>query len=148
MIRLATVDDIPEIVRIGELMAEEGRYSHIKYNHDKVSRLAYHYITSDRNLLSLSEIDGEIAGFFWGYVSEFNFSNSLMAGEEFWYMLPERRGCRDGIELIKHFAEWAEPFGVVELSAGISLGVNNDKAGRVLMALGFNRSGEGYKRVL
>lgn len=148
MIRPATTGDIAAIVRIGAQMVDEGRYSHAGYSASKAEAFARHYIGSDRNLLVVSEEAGILTGFFFGFIAPFYFSEATFASEELWYVLPEYRGGRDGLRMISAFVEWAKANGVIEISAGVSLGVNNERAGRALRAFGFSPSGECYKRIV
>jgi L-amino acid N-acyltransferase YncA len=145
MIRKAKESDLLSIVRLGKDMVMEGRYSHAGYDADKIYDFAKWYIESPDNLLLVSEINGRICGFFFGYISDFYFSHALMAGEELWYMDAGHRGRRDGVVMVKKFIDWARSKGAIEISAGISLGVDDSKAGKVLKALGFDQAGENYK---
>ena len=145
MIREATENDIDSIVKLGQMTVDEGRYSHIGYKPEKVKKFVNWYLTSPNHLLLVSEIKGRICGFFFGFITDFYFSDVLMASEELWYMAPEHRGKRDGVVMIKKFIDWAKKKNVCELSAGVSLGVDNETAGKVLKAMGFVTSGSNYK---
>ena len=145
MIREAKLKDIPSIVKLGKEMIHEGRYSHAGYDLSKMADFTQWYIESPDNLLLVSVIKGRISGFFFGYISEFYFSTKLMAGEELWYIAKENRGKRDGVIMIKKFINWAKSKGVIEISAGVSLGVDDEKAGRVLKGIGFEPAGQNYK---
>lgn len=62
MIRPASTADIPEIIRLSEIMHQESRYRTLPYNGVKFSALLRRLIDSPEGMVAVAEKDGAIIG--------------------------------------------------------------------------------------
>ena len=101
MIRLATKEDIPRLVEMGQRFRAHSTYSqYLADNPEQMAKLGQQLIDVDG--LLISERDGKIIGMM-GFILHNHFlSGEKVAGEVFWWMEPEYRG--DGLRLL-HEAE-------------------------------------------
>jgi len=147
MIRQMVTDDIEALTSIGAAMHLESAYRHTEYSADKCRALGENIVASPRLVGLVSEINGEINGFFIGVVSEHYFSDTLMASDLLLYVLPEYRNGLSGVRLIKSYIEWAKESGVESdnIQLGQTAGIDPAVVDRLYKKLGFHPSGTIYK---
>ena len=147
MIRQMISDDIEALTSIGAAMHLESNYKHTEYSADKCRALGENIIASPRLVGLVSEIDGEINGFFIGFVNEHYFSDTLMASDLLLYVVPEYRNGLSGVRLIKSYIEWAKESGVESgnIQLGQTAGIDPAVVDRLYKKLGFHPSGTIYK---
>lgn len=111
-LRLATVDDVPEFLRMARLFHHTSPYSGIPFSEDRI--LQYFEIAL-QNPLSviciLSEQDGDVRGMICGVCDAPPFSDLKVATELAWWMDEEYRHSRDSLDLFKAYEEWARRAG-------------------------------------
>lgn len=93
---------------------------------------------SDSNgVVFLAEKDGKFIGFIAGVVQRYFFSKRQRACDMGFYVLPEHRGSRAAIRLIKTFEYWAQEMGVEEIAIGQTTAVDIEKTLRFYAHLGY-----------
>ena len=147
MIRQMVGDDIEALTSIGAAMHLESAYKHTDYSADKCRALGENIISSPRLLGLVSEVDGDINGFFIGVISEHYFSDTLMASDFLLYVIPEYRNGLSGVRLIKSYIEWAKESGIEtgNIQLGQTAGIAPATVDRLYKKLGFHPSGTIYK---
>jgi predicted N-acetyltransferase YhbS len=99
MIRHATKDDYPAIEKHAEAFWVHAPFD-VPYK--KGSAIFYMDIALDQGLLLVAEIDDQIVGFAAGALSPLMGNNDYLNGSELaWWIEPEYRGGRLGIQLMK-----------------------------------------------
>ena len=99
MIRPATKDDYPAIEAGAKRFWEHAPFD-VPYKDG--SALFYMDIAYDHGLLLVAEHDGEIVGFAAGALAPMMGNNDYLVGSELaWWIEPEHRGGRLGIQLMK-----------------------------------------------
>lgn len=95
MIRDASLHDVPEIARLGELFHAEAGWADVcDYSREDTEKTLAHMVESDDGILLVAESDGEIVGMCGGLAHPVYFNHSHKSGQElFWWMKP---GLRDG----------------------------------------------------
>jgi predicted N-acetyltransferase YhbS len=99
LIRLATKDDYPAIENHAEAF-----WLHAPFDvpYKKGSAIFYMDIAFEQGLLLVAEIGGQVVGFAAGALSPLMGNNDYLAGSELaWWVEPEHRGGRLGIQLMK-----------------------------------------------
>lgn len=140
MIRVAKLEDVEEIVRLGYEMHLESRFSCERYDHEKVAKHMASLINGE-GVVFVAEHDGGVVGGIACGVTERWFNDTRVA---FDYALFVRKGSRNGIiamKLVSAFTRWASAFGITTVTAGIVTGVHPDATARMYEALGFDRVG-------
>lgn len=139
MIRPAKLEDLPMLVSLGYEMHLESRFSHERYDAEKVEKLLRSLIEGD-GVIFVADHDGEIVGGFAGGITQRWFNDTKVA---FDYGLFVREGKRNGIiamRLVSAFKSWADIFGAV-VECGIVSGVHPESTERMYHAIGFDRVG-------
>ena len=147
MIRRMVEDDIEILTAIGGRMHSESAYSHTQYSADKCRALGENIIASPNLVGLVSEINGDINGFFIGVVSEHYFSDTLMSSDLLLYVVPKHRNGLSGIRLIKSYIEWAKESGIepCNIQLGQTAGIDPAAVDRLYKKLGFHHCGTLYK---
>ena len=112
----------PEVVRavlqLGKKAHEESAHRHLALDPGYLLDNAERYTHLDKHVFWLAWEDGEAVGVFAGKANPYFFSRDLVAGDSLWYVVPEKRGSRVGLQLLGLFEQWAEDLGVVDIRIG------------------------------
>ncbi len=149
VIREATAADVPELVRLGaEMHAESPAYSWLPF--DDVLALAngHRWVMSDEHLVLTADDDGDLFGVLVGHLGRFFFSRRLIASDIVLYVRAERRGGLAASRMVKRFRDWATERGAAEMCIGVSAGIDSERIGRWLEAMGMDIGAVTYKRRL
>lgn len=145
-IRPLEPDDVPGVIGLGSHMHQESVYRHFDYSENKFGRLLYHYITNPNTCFAYVGTSGSVLnGVLLGSIDEHYFGTDLIASDTLWYVSPQSRGSRVGLQLLRTFEKWAKDRNAAEIYMGVSTGVNPDKTGGVLQKLGYDLVGGNYK---
>ena len=145
-LRRFTEADIPGMIDMGGHMHAESAFARLDYCPEKCRDLGLFYLNNPETCFAaVAEQDGRLVGMFMGYVTEYYFGRERLAHDILWYVLPEVRGSRAGLMLLKAFEDWAKERGVSEVCIGISTAVEFERTGAVLNRLGYVHVGGNYK---
>ena len=135
MIRHATLQDIPALIDLGQVMHAESRYSVMPYLPSRVER-TLHMLMNGAGCVLVAEVDGELVGGFMGACNEHYFSDQKVAGDLAIFVAPEFRGGMLGARLIKSFVEWAQEQGAKIIDTGVTTGVTTPQTEALFAKLG------------
>ena len=128
-------------------MHQESVYRHFNYDPSKCGRLVYNYMTNpDTHFAYVGTFDGALNSVLLGSIGEHYFGTDLIASDTLWYVSPQSRGSRVGLQLLRAFEKWAKERGAAEIYMGISSGLSADKTGAMLEKLGYDVVGGNYKQ--
>jgi L-amino acid N-acyltransferase YncA len=144
MVRDATLEDIPAMIRIGEIMHAESRYSFMTYDGEKVAFTLKTLIGT--GFVRVHEHNGEIDGGMVGYMGEPWFSNERVASELALFIVPGKRGGMAAWYLLSEFVAWCDQQGAREITLAITTGVKVEETGKLYQRLGFEQVGGVFKR--
>ena len=148
-IRSLEYADIPETVELARKFVEESAFSRFQFSHEKMAANLSMAITHPHMAFChVVEHDGRLVGALVGYINEFFFGHDLIASDSGWFILPEYRGSRSAVKLLKNFEAWAKANGAKEVAMGISTDVSPEKTGALLQKLGYVHVGGNYKRAI
>lgn len=134
MIRAATPDDIPFVVRMGVRHLRSGGYDGtIEPDPAAIADLAHSLIGSERGLLLVSEENESVSGMIGMIAAPHPYSGALIAMEMFWYVAPEARGA--GVRLMRAAEEWAKSLGL----SHILMAAPDEKVAHFLERSGYRR---------
>lgn len=85
--------------------------------------------------------DGKLIGFISGMYNEYFFSSKKKVSDLGFYVLPEFRGTRASIRLIKELENWAVKLGSEDLALGQTTAVNMEKTQKFYEKLGYKTVG-------
>lgn len=140
--RAATIEDVPAIVALGELMhAESPHFAGLAWDADKVARTVAHLIDSPRGFVQVVEREGQIVGGVMALAVEHWSSSDLTACDLAVFIHPERRGGMLAARLLTAYRQWAEGLGCKLVQFGILTGVAVEQTEGLAVALGWKRQG-------
>lgn len=136
MIKIATIEDIETILKMGEQFVSEINYGHIT-NAEKYRRVAEEVLQADKKekIVLLCDDVGILAGL----VTPMIFSDTLVATELMWWVHPDHRAKDVGSQLLKTFEYWASQVG----AKFVSMTSVDERVGKFYEANGYGL----YERV-
>lgn len=140
MIRLYDpAKDVPALTALGEKMHNESDYKHLEYHPMEILRSVN--LAPDLYRCWVAEEDNEIYGMLVAIKHPHMFCYGTCVTELILYVTPEKRGGLAAYRLVKKLRQWADDEGAVEVSAGISTGVNVERTSALYQRLGFSEVG-------
>lgn len=142
MIKIATIDDLPEILEMSMKFITSTGYD--KYSNEQtISNLIETIVTGPQDEMIILLIPG--VGFLAGQSSPFAFGPHLLASEIAWWINEERRKSGAGEELIEAFEYWAKN---VARCSIISLTGLDDQIGKFYEKKGYKLYERAYMKEL
>lgn len=90
----------------------------------------------------------DLVGCMIGLTFCYPYSNTLVAGDYIWYVVPEHRGGMVGVRLIRMFENWARDVGAVNICTGATSGINSKRGAAFLEKLGYSPVGTSVQKDL
>lgn len=141
MIRPARSADIPEIIRLSEIMHQESRYRTLTYNGVKFAALLRQLIDSPSGMVAVAERNGDIVGAIAAVVTDHYFADATISYELGLYVEKAHRGTMAGYRLAKEYIYWAKEKGADQIDMGITTGIDEERTGRLYERLGLQHVG-------
>ena len=118
-------------------MVTEAEFSYAKLEKHKILQLY-----KNPNVVIILAIDNDkIVGFIAAILHEYFFSNRKRVSDLGFYVLPEYRGSRAAIKLVKSLETWAKQTGADDLHLGQTTAVDIDKTRQFYERLGYKTVG-------
>ncbi|WP_337261254.1 MULTISPECIES: GNAT family N-acetyltransferase [unclassified Serratia (in: enterobacteria)] len=140
MIRVATHEDIPALVSLGEMLHNESSYARLSYNRGKVFDLMGRVIDG-AGVIFVSVKNGEVVGGIAGAVTEHWFSDEKLAFDYSFFVAPKHRHGITAMKLLCAFCEWAKLKGATEIRLGITTAINVEGTAKLYRSMGFEDAG-------
>ncbi len=145
-IRVATMDDLPRIIDLGELLhMESPRWSRLSFNREKAAAFIGRLIAEPDGVVFLAERDGVVLGGIAGLATAHWSSDDVVAQEVSFFMDPGERGNMVAPRLICALTAWGRIRGAKWLQAGTSTGLDPERTAGLYEALGFSRCAIGLE---
>jgi GNAT superfamily N-acetyltransferase len=104
-IRPATMDDLPHILRMGYAFWQQTGATHIPWDVVSVEQLVQRLIEDENSLLLMAGTVGMTAAIVYPHY----WNNAYIVGQEvFWWIDPEYRRTKLGLELFRALEQWAK----------------------------------------
>ena len=140
------LERLRDILHLGLAMHKEGDYQSVPFDIEKTAQAIMDLIIKDENGFGVIAYDGDKpVGILAGGITQPFFSYSTYAFDYVWYIVPEHRGARTAIRMLKMFKEWATEKGCEDLWMGVSTNIQPEKTGKLFERLGFRHVGGNYK---
>jgi len=146
-IRLATNEDLENILPLATEMFHRSQYAHLTFDRDKLFKVLEKAINKPAYFLGVAETsEGEITGFLFGQMEHFFFAKEPFAQNILFFVHPQSRGSSAASKLIVTFRKWAAKRGAHELVVGTgeSEGQDLEKTDRFLRKMGLEPTGGHY----
>lgn len=141
-IRRATESDVPTMLDMAQAMhAESPRFRHLDFSQEKTTAFLHELIASPQAVALVAVREGKLVGMIGGCINEHFFGYDKVAYDFGLYVIPEYRGTILAVRFVHLFEEWAEVQGAKDVIFGISTEVKAEGVSKLLMTLGFDRSG-------
>jgi GNAT superfamily N-acetyltransferase len=128
---------LEEFLEIVAKMVAEAEFSYAKLEKHKILQLY-----KNQNVMIILAIDNDkIVGFIAAILHEYFFSNRKRVSDLGFYVLPEYRGSRAAIKLVKSLETWAKQTGADDLHLGQTTAVDIDKTRQFYERLGYKTVG-------
>jgi len=150
MIRAATLEDIPRIADLAEIMHPEGDYKNVPFCREMYEDFLKIAIPQDQYCLFLYEKEGEIVGAIMGSVFCYLFSPLIQAADMGFFVKQEHRGSRAAPTLEAAYHEWAVERGKAAgqnfIKVRLDVSTAHTKAGAFYERLGYTCVGGNYSK--
>jgi L-amino acid N-acyltransferase YncA len=138
-LRLATIDDLPEICVLGRAMHEESSFAPMDFDNEVVKETLTNLMHKNQFVVVAEGTNGEIIGGMAGSVTQSWFGNDSVANDLCIFIHKDHRGGLLAVKLIKLFVQWAKLAGAKQIRPGVVSG--NRTAESLYERLGFKRTG-------
>ncbi|MDD4950701.1 hypothetical protein [Sulfuricurvum sp.] len=144
-IRFATIEDISDILDLGEKMVEESRFRSFGLNREKMGKVLESMISeTTQSVIIVAVIDNKIIGGLGGYAIDFFFCDVKIAQDRFFYIRSESRGSPAAIKILLAFRKWAEQHNAHELNINMSVAIEIERFNQMMGKLGFQCCGSNF----
>lgn len=145
MIRPATVEDIPEIARLGEQFHAQAGWSDIfGYSVEDCGTSLTNLLALDNFICVVVDNDG-VAGMAAGVVSPVYFNHAHLSGEElFWWVDPTKAGQGTGLRLLDALEAAAKAKGCQSWQMKSIARLNGERMGKLYERRGYRASENSY----
>ena len=99
-LRLATVDDLPDIVGLGRIMHKESSFAPLDYDIERVKESIGDLIEKNQFVVVAEDINGEVVGGMAGFVTQSWFGKDDIANDLALFIHPEHRGGLLAVRLV------------------------------------------------
>jgi GNAT superfamily N-acetyltransferase len=132
-----TLSRLEEFLNIVTKMVTEAEFSYAKLEKHKILQLY-----KNPNAIAFLAIDNDkIVGFMAAMLHEYFFSSRKRVSDLGLYVLPEYRGSRAALKLVKSLETWAKQTGADDLHLGQTTAVDIDKTRQFYERLGYKTVG-------
>ena len=137
--------DIPHFISLGQQMHAEGAFHFLPFDDAMAAQTARRYIEDDRSCAYLVMEEGRPIAMHLASLTTYFFSPATLAAGLVTYVVPEKRGGRAAILMMRAFIAWSKQHGAQEAYIGVSVGISSERADRFFKHLGFRHVGGNYK---
>lgn len=144
---ITALDDVTsvDIVLLGEMAHGESSYCHLGFVPEKLLGIAARFASGDDSFFVMAYEGNKPVGVFVGDIDEYYFSHDMVATDFVWYVVPERRGSRIGIQLLDLFEGWALEKGASDVRIGQSTNITPEVFEGLLKKRGYKFIGTNYR---
>lgn len=142
MIRPAHAGDIPRLVDLGAVMhSESPRFRDFAYQRERVVSMIEWLMGSPQGLVLVADqqFEGVIGGIMAMTMPHYA-CELVQASDLALFVHPEFRGGSAALRLVRGYLDWARDMGA-EPSIGVNTGVQPERTGKLLAALGAEQTG-------
>lgn len=140
-----SVERIRDIIALGLQMHAESAYSDMPFDIETAAQSIYtNIIQGDAGFGVIAYKDDKPVGMMAGALATQFFGPAVFAYDFVWYVVPEDRGSRTAIRMLKKFESWARSKGAKEIHLGVTTGVDPDKTHGIYERMGYKHVGNNY----
>lgn len=144
MIRLATLDDMPELLRMGKAFFDVSGYGKLTEFNAQDTEIVLLSLIEQDSLLT----DGESGMIGFLVFPMFMNSSYTLSQELFWWVDEDKRKSKLGIQLLKAAEKQSKLKGADSMIMLSINDLNGDKVNKIYESLGYKRQEQTYMRAL
>ena len=149
VIRPPVMEDYAQISTMGRWFQENSDYRNCGWSEKKAAHIIFR--STDETspyFMRVAEVDGELIGMFLGVVSEYFFSEELIAMEQVVFFYPDKRSGVSKMlrQMFAEFEDWAKAQSAREVCLGVTSGIAGDGYEKLIEKVGYRRAGSIFKR--
>ena len=141
-LRLATVNDLPDIVVLRRQLHEDTTFASMDFDMEIITETITDLMNKNQFVVVAEDINGTVIGGMAGSVTQSWFGKDLIANDLSLFVRQDHRGGFIAYRLIQHFVRWARLAGAKQIRPGVITG--NENAEALYERLGFKRCGSTY----
>lgn len=146
-VRLGTLDDCDVVCDMARRNIEETRVG-MEFDLERCRRSYASYLATAEPTIFVCEDKGQVIGFTLSSLNAYRAASGLYTTQEVLYVVPEKRGSRAAVLLMKNLIAWSQMLGAKEIIGGNDNRFNSDRTARFLEHFGFEEVGNAMRRVL
>lgn len=141
------VHNLRDVINLALAMQQESEFSAIPFDIEQLANSVMSLVINNPNGFGMLVYTDEekAVGMITGSITPYVFSRGWVASDFAWFVLPEYRGSRAAVKLLKLFKSWATEKGASELYMGVTTNVSADRTGELLQRMGFKHVGGNYR---
>lgn len=144
-IRLASTDDLAQILQMGESMHAESSYQHMRYDARQYGEFVVNLLagqdSGQAHAVFVADDGSTLQGIILCSAMSSFFGPDSIAYEHLFYVRPASRAHGVGLQLLHAWRDWADEWGVKRIIAGNSAGMDDGIYTSLLSRAGFRRAG-------
>jgi GNAT superfamily N-acetyltransferase len=140
-------NNLADVLQLGLAMHKEGAYSTVEFDVERTAYCILEMVIKNPDGFGVVVYDknGKAVAMMAGGVSSYFFSPKRKAYDHVWFVVPEHRGSRTAVLLLKRFLDWAKSREASEVFVGVTTNIAPEKTGKLLSRLGFKHVGGNYR---
>lgn len=146
-VRLGTINDAEIVCEMARRNIEETRPD-MEFDLDRCHRSYVSYLETAEPTIFVCEDKGQVIGFTLSSLNAYRAATGLYTTQEVLYVVPEKRGSRAAVLLMKNLIAWSQMLGAKEIIGGNDNQFKSDRTARFLSHFGFEEVGTAMRRVL
>lgn len=139
-VRLALDHEEDEFVRLAVADLTETMPGE-PFDEDVLRQTFRRYLETSSPTIFFAEHDRRVIGMVMSHAVPFDHRAGFYVTQRVLYVLPENRGTRAAVILMRHLVQWAEQTGAAEIAGGNDNSFNSDRTAAFLAHFGFEKVG-------
>lgn len=142
MIRPATINDIPALIKLGAQMhVESPRFCRLRFSPAKVESTLLQLMSMPLGFLWVAEHEEGLIGGLAAVAGPHWCSDDLVANDLALFIDREHRGGISALRLVNRYRCWVKEIGAVIGQLGVTTGIDTEGTANLFERLGFERCG-------
>lgn len=150
MIREATIDDVPELMRMTKNFYDNSHFPEFaNYNKDTMIHLLIQMISDEGAMMLVAEGDEGLVGTLAILIYPYYFNHEVFTAQELWWWVDEEvRGSSIGVKLLKESEKLLQEIGVSHFTMMSITSSSADKVNNMYEKMGYKLTEYSYIKEL
>lgn len=138
------------MIELAEKMHKESNFRDLDFSKAKLDLLTKQFLADEDHFMAIVAEDENkcILGMLVGFITEYYFGNDAYASDLALYVDKSRRGAMASVRMFKEFEKWAIRKNAKEVRPGTSTGIEIKRTRKLYTHLGYEITGNTFRKVL